>query len=327
MPHAHFTAQTLDDVMRLVFDEVLQHGEPVTATKGRNLEIAGARLEITDPRARLSNTETRGKPFSCLGELCWYLAGTSNVDFVSYYIKRYKDDYVRFHGEYHEHGEVFGAYGPRLFNWREVNQLTNIVALLRRKPHSRQAVIQLFDACDIAEEHDDVPCTCTMQFLLRSDRLHMLTHMRSNDAYLGLPHDVFCFTMFQEIVARNLAVEVGTYRHMVGSLHIYDSDADAARRFLKEGWQSTQDGMPPMPTGDPWPAVSVLLEAERHIRTEGTFDDAKIDGIDPYWADLIRLLQVFRCKRDNDLEGISALRERISCRLYFPFIDRLAQSL
>ena len=155
----------------------------------------------------------------------------------------------------------------------------------------------------------------------------MLTHMRSNDAFIGLPHDVFCFTMLQEIIAADLGVQLGTYRHMVGSLHIYDSDADAARRFIKEGWQSTEERMPPMPVGDPWPAISLLLQAERQIRTEGTLEDAKLDGVDPYWVDLVRMLQVFRCKKDNDLEGINALRERMSCRLYCPFIDRLAQAL
>jgi thymidylate synthase len=37
----------------------------------------------------------------------------------------------------------------------------------------------------------------------------MVTTMRSNDAYLGLPHDVFCFTMLQEIIARSLGREIG----------------------------------------------------------------------------------------------------------------------
>lgn len=319
MPTACFTATTLDDALRLVFQEILQNGEQVKASRGPNLEIAGARVEITDPRARLSRTETRGKPFSCLGELCWYLAGTSSVDFVSYYLKQHYQGYPR-------QGEVYGAYGPRLFNWRGIHQLANVTRILQTKSSSRQAVIQLFDAADIAEKHEDVPCTCTIQFLVRSGRLHMLTHMRSNDAFIGLPHDVFCFTMLQEIVASDLAVEVGTYRHMVGSLHIYESEIDAAKCFLNEGWQSSSERMPPMPAGNPWPAISTLLGAEQQIRTGGTFDDAKLDGVDAYWADLVGLLRVFRCRKDNDLEGIKATRERMSSRVYFPFIDRLAQS-
>jgi len=322
MPGACFTASTLDDVMRLAFQEILQNGERVTASRGANLEIAGARLEIEDPRARLSLTEMRGRPFSCLGELCWYLAGASSVDFISYYLQQHYQDYP-------PDGEVYGAYGPRLFNWKGAHQLANVTRVLRAKPSSRQAVIQLFDASDLTEEHDDVPCTCTIQFLVRSDRLQMLAHMRSNDAFLGLPHDVFCFTMLQEIVAADLSLEIGTYRHMVGSLHIYESDVAAARRFLGEGWQSSneRERMPPMPAGNPWPGVSVLLDAERQIRAGGSFDDAKLDGVDAYWVDLVGLLRVFRCRRDNNLAGIVAARDRMSSSLYFPFIDRLAQSL
>lgn len=37
--------------------------------------------------------------------------------------------------------------------------------------------------------------------------------MRSNDAYLGFPHDVFFFTMIQELVARSLGIRVGDYHH------------------------------------------------------------------------------------------------------------------
>ncbi len=89
---------------------------------------------------------------------------------------------------------------------------------------------------------------------------------RSNDAFLGLSHDIFSFTMLQEIVARTLSVEVGTYKHAVGSLHLNDRNRRAARRYLEEGWQSTTICMPPMPPGDPWNSIGKVLRAEREIR-------------------------------------------------------------
>ena len=73
-----------------------------------------------------------------------------------------------------------------------------------------------------------------MQFLVRRGSLHMVVHMRSNDAFLGLSHDIFAFTFIQELVARSLGLKLGTYKHMVGSLHIYDVD-NKVRKFLKEG--------------------------------------------------------------------------------------------
>jgi len=51
-----------------------------------------------------------------------------------------------------------------------------------------------------------------MQFMVRRRRLHLLTNMRSNDAFIGLPHDIFAFTMLQEIMAglwHNLWVILG----------------------------------------------------------------------------------------------------------------------
>jgi thymidylate synthase len=84
-----------------------------------------------------------------------------------------------------------------------------VIELLGNRPTSRRAVIQIFNAEDIAAIHREIPCTTTLQFFVRNERLDMVTTMRSNDAYLGLPHDVFCFTMLQEIIARSLGREIG----------------------------------------------------------------------------------------------------------------------
>lgn len=312
--NACITQPTLDDLMREVIETVRHSGEKIRPTKGAAVELTGVLLEITNPLARLSRTETRGKPYSCLGELCWYLAGSNRLDFISYYLPAYKKSA--------DGGVIFGGYGPRLLNWRgRINQISNVVDILKKKPDSRQAVIQLFDAEDILERHADVPCTCTLQFVLRDGRLHLFTSMRSNDVIWGMPHDFFCFTMLQEIVARSLGTNVGTYKHFVGSLHIYEKSMGDADRFLAEGWQSTM-AMPPMPHSDPWSSIALLLEAESSIRNDQHLDGTITTKLDPYWADFIRLLQVFACKKKKELERIKTLREEMSTSFYFPFIQK-----
>src|SRR5260370_41880706 len=52
--------------------------------------------------------------------------------------------------------------------------------------------------------------------------------MRSNDAWLGLPYDVFTFTRIQAYVAAAVGVEPGRYTHTVGSLHLYERDWERA---------------------------------------------------------------------------------------------------
>jgi thymidylate synthase len=69
-------ADTLDDLLVKVFPKILQNGQRVKASKGWNRELSGVVLELRNPLARLSRSETKGTVFSCLGETLWYLAGS-----------------------------------------------------------------------------------------------------------------------------------------------------------------------------------------------------------------------------------------------------------
>lgn len=317
-----FSEQSLDDLMHKVYEDILARGQTVLSTKAPDdgiLELSGVMLEVTDPRARLSLTETRGVALSCLGELCWYLAGSNDPNFIWYYIDGYPGV---------EDGKIFGAYGPRLFAWDGINQVQNVITQLRAKNSSKRAVIQIFDRTDLLTEHTEVPCTCTFEFLIRNNQLHMIANMRSHDAFKGMPHDFFCFTMLQEIIARDLGLEMGTYRVSVGSLHLYAKDSQRARAFLAEGWQSS-GVMPPMPAGNPWPAIERVLEAELDLRTNGTFDTAIMSGLDNYWQDLIRMLEVFSWKKrinKSNFAKMKAAAGAMSCAIYAQFIEKLTSS-
>lgn len=162
-----------------------------------------------------------------------------------------------------------------------------------------------------------MPCTTTLQFLLREGRLHIIATMRSNDAYLGLPHDVFCFTMLQEMVARILGVDLGSYRHFVGSMHLYDKNRPAVRRYLDEGFQRHLE-MPPMPEGDPRPAIRCLFDAERLVRARKRVDAANL-GLDPYWADLVRLLQIHFAQGNET--RLDTLRAELAHPGYRTFVE------
>lgn len=200
-------------------------------------------------------------------------------------------------------------------------QIERVTALLRSKVDTRQAVVQIFSSRDLG--HKDVPCTCTLQFMARGGRLHMMTSMRSNDAYLGLPHDVFAFTWLQEVVARTIGQEVGEYHHAVGSLHLYEEDEQRAREYLEEGWQEHM-AMPPMPAGDPWPSIKWLLATEARIRGG---DTGPLDGADvtSYWADLARLLLIHAHLKTRNLRGIVELKKAMTTPVYDAFIRSKAR--
>jgi thymidylate synthase len=309
----YFSAKTIDDLLRTVFRRLLESANHVKASRGSMTEFTGVLLQLTNPRARLSRTETKGRLFSCLGELFWYLAKTDDLTFIRYYLSHYAE-------ESDDGQTVYGAYGPRLFSMRENDQIANVVKLLKERPTSRRAVIQLFDAADIANVHKGIPCTCTLQFMIRDDRLILFTNMRSNDAFIGLPYDVFAFTMLQEIIARSLGKDVGPYKHAVGSLHLYEKNRKAAQQYLEEGWQETvKVSMPPMPLGDPWAALRTLLKAESDIR-QGRAPDLFALKLDDYWTDLARLLQIFRHRKDKNTGEIAKLRKNLSSPVYDAYI-------
>ena len=323
----YFRAGTLDDLLSRVFPVILKSKTRLTASKGANSEIAGVSLELTQPRARLSRTESKGTIYSCIGEFLWYTAKSKDAAHMSYYLRRYTD--------YAEpDGTIWGAYGPRMFGGSP-SQYNNIVRILREKPTSRQAVIQLFDKNDIISSHKDIPCTCTLQFLARDGILDLITHMRSNDAYLGLPHDIFSFTMLQEMLASHLGLKVGRYRHLVGSLHIYDDFRPKVEQYLGEGLQSTA-AMPPMPQGDQWKDIQGLMKVESTLRESGAagVDSAMkmAESLRPYWADLARLLGVFALTRGSKvrtdrLRKVVQLQEEMSSLYYKTYIRRRQKSI
>jgi thymidylate synthase len=56
--------------------------------------------------------------------------------------------------------------------------------------------------------------------------------MRSSDVWLGLPYDVFTFTMLQNLAAADLGSEIGTFYMNLGSSHLYASNFEGAKAVL-----------------------------------------------------------------------------------------------
>lgn len=316
-----FEADTLDDLLNKVFTELVRRPFNIESSRGKKLgktsEIFGALIQLNNPRARLSLTETKGKPFSALGELLWYLSRSNDLEFIKYYIKQYNS-------EAEKNGKIHGGYGPRLFKMHEkFNQVATIIDMLKKSPTTRRAVIQIFDAADNdsrrKQKYKDIPCTCTIQFTIRKKKLNMFTSMRSNDAFLGLPHDIFCFTMLQEMIARSLNVNVGIYSHAAGSLHLYKKHVNRVKEYLAEGFQSKKIEMPAMPKGDPWGSIKVILKEEAFIRTHKSSSGKS--KLPPYWEDIIRLLIIHTNVKTGNLKVVSGVRMQMHNKIYHTFID------
>jgi thymidylate synthase len=324
----NFKRKTLDDIMYDVFGALLKLPFKTESTRSKGSgafsEILGASIELENPRARLSRTDTKGKTFSALGELLWYLAASDDLAFITYYVEEYKNDSF-------DSQTIYGAYGPRFFkSASKHDQIKNVITLLKQKPTSRRAVIQLFESRDIAPEVEEnilsIPCTCLLHFLLRDDRLNLITYMRSNDAYKGLPHDIFTFTMIQEIIAKEVGAQLGFYKHVVGSLHLYECSKKNAEKYVKEGLQSTKHPMPEMPDGNQFEMLKKLLEIEAQIRKNEKIDLSN-NKLPIYWNDLVILLAIYSAFKRRNKEDIKSLKKRLSSNIYEHYIDNKLESI
>lgn len=311
-----FTEPTIDDLLRRAYLAIREGGQPVSSTRSPSHELIGVSLELTAPRCRLSRTESRRLSRAGIAELGWYLSGTTDPAMILHWVPKYQQ-------EVEEDGTINGAYGPRMFGNGRNAQFHTVLDLLSAPNSSRRAVIQLFDAADLAgpQRYKDVPCTSTLQFFVRDDRLHLVTTMRSNDAYVGLPLDTFAFTMLQELMASELGVDMGRYIHNVGSLHIYDSDNQKIDEFLDEGWQSTDTPMPAMPAHSLTRHVPQFLGAEQQIRDNAPFDEVTLPS-DPYWADLARMLALTSARRRHEVDEVAAIKESFTAPFFSEFLRR-----
>ena len=200
-------------------------------------EVLTPTLALRNPRARLLANPGRNADYGFgVGEFFWYLTGKQDVASMQYYNKRMI--------QFSDNGFTLNsAYGYRT-RWREFSGATQwdkVRAELLKDPDSRRAVLMIAQAEDFihAETSKDVPCTLNLQFFVRENKLHLHTTMRSNDVFWGLTYDLFSFTLLQEVMMLELRtrgmsdLELGTYSHTAGSLHIYDRHFGQAEQVFK----------------------------------------------------------------------------------------------
>lgn len=168
-------------------------------------------------------------------EADWILSGDDRVETIAPYnkhIAQFSDNGVTF----------FGAYGPKV-----QSQLDYVVDTIRKDPHTRQAFLTIWR--ENPGETKDVPCTITLGFMLRNRQVNCHAFMRSSDIWLGLPYDVFNFSMITSLVCcmlndRELSeqalplttphIQPGTLYLTAANQHLYARNREGALNVCNE---------------------------------------------------------------------------------------------
>ena len=188
---------------------------------GATLEIPQAIFVISEPRQRWVFSRTPATNIAlALAEVVWILRGRDDSAFLIHWSKAYAE----YAGDA---PHLHGAYGYRLRTKQGLDQIERAYLALKNKPHTRQVVLQIWDAAsdlpheDGRERGSDIPCNLISMLKVRGGKLEWTQVIRSNDLYRGVPFNFVQFTTLQEIMAGWLGVEPGQFTQLSDSLHVY----------------------------------------------------------------------------------------------------------
>ena len=173
---------------------------------------------IENPMDNHINCEQRNwKHEYAEAEWQWYLSGNNNINKLGEIYGKVPEIWKQMANM---KGDVNSNYG---WQWQRNKQLARIIDMLRNNNNTRQAAISIYDAKEMKSYKYDTPCTYAVQFTIVDNKLNMCVTMRSNDLWYGFCNDQYCFSMLQQLVARELNIPVGNYFHFAHNLHLYNN--------------------------------------------------------------------------------------------------------
>jgi len=196
---------------RTVIEHVIARGRPVSPRGMPTLEVPDVVVRLDNPFFALALGSTRKINLAiAAAETVQLIGGFLDPQLLTSVSKNFE--------QFMDDGTFHGGYGERIGD-----QMLRAAQKLVTDHSTRQAVIQLWDKDkDNESGYHDYPCTLSLVFQVRDDKLELHTTMRSNDVWLGFPYDVFQFTQLQITMARVLGFGIGPYYHHAVSLHLYD---------------------------------------------------------------------------------------------------------
>lgn len=214
----------IDHAWYQALNDCFRHGQ-LNAPRGiQTRELLGHTItvDMSQPILNLGHRNL-GYHFLC-AEAAWVLSGDNKLQSLMPYapaISAMSDDGIF----------LSGAYGPPL-----IKQLSYVVDTLMKDPSSRQAVATIWQPNPSPSK--DIPCTVSVQWLIRDSHIHTFVNMRSSDIWLGVPYDIFTFTMLTGAICLLIRERIGFMPKLgqlcnfAGSRHLYHNNVLAAQPFI-----------------------------------------------------------------------------------------------
>jgi len=305
-----FDAASADEAWQFAA-AAIKDGTHVLRQNGRGgytSELLHVTIHVHDSRQRwvVSRTPALGVAFAIV-EVIGILNGRRDSAYLNFFNPRLP----RFAGtgaEYH------GAYGFRLRSSVGFDQLERASNALRTNGDGRQVVLQIWDATldfpsdDGAPVADDIPCNICSMLKVRNGRLEWSQIMRSNDIFLGLPHNFVQFMTLQEVLAGWIGIEPGTYSHFADSLHLYVKNAEDVFSSTPVAMTPNSDSLAlPKSEADPiWRELNRRVDAlvENEITPREYRTIARLDDAPQGFTNLMAVVAADAARRRRNVDGV-----------------------
>ena len=215
---------TLDDVWHEAITDIMSSGQDCQPRGNRIKELLSCHAKINMNYPVLICPTRKLNYRFMAAEAAWIVSGSDKLAELTPYNSRM--------AEFSDDGErLAGAYGPRF-----LSQLHYVAKTLAEDRDTRRATLTLWTPNPAPSF--DIPCTVAVDFKLRNGYLSTHIFMRSSDVWLGLPYDVFSFTMMTCAMLERLAhlgvtdIGLGNLYLTMASSHLYEENIEAARDCL-----------------------------------------------------------------------------------------------
>jgi len=233
-----FKSRYFSDIYHDVLNTVRASPEYSTSPRGQKVnEITNAVIEVSEPNYNLYvNKRRSSKEKYIAAETIWYFNGQNTTEFISKYANMWN------HIKNDDNMTVNSCYGYQLFtdknNKSELSEWEWSFRSLLNDKDTRQAVMKINKPSHNIIGIKDYPCTLTITFMIRDNKLNMTVHMRSNDIVLGLPTDFALFNimhqqMYNQLKYKYDTLNIGKYTHIVDSLHLYERNFGLVEDMLQ----------------------------------------------------------------------------------------------
>ena len=198
---------------------------------------------------------------SIIHELLWFIRGDTNVKYL-------RDNGVSIWDEWADaNGDLGPVYGKQWRSWhtsngRSVDQLSDVIAQIKRNPDSRRLIVSAWNVGDI--EHMALPpCHLLFQFYVANGKLSCQLYQRSADIFLGVPFNIASYALLTRMIAQVCDLQPGDFVHTLGDAHVYLNHLEQADTQLARSAF-------PLPTLNINPTVRSIFDFK--------YDDFKLDN-------------------------------------------------